>query len=166
MLRLQKRAFGQSLEPVRIWAHSPPLLRRFLGFQRGLERRSSPLDPALRALVTVQVSRIHHCAFCMDYTSYRVLQREKGSQIKLDDLDHAETSDRFSEQEKAALAYTDAVARPEREVDDALFARLQEQFSHEAIVELTALIGLQSLSASFNAALDIPSQGLCERPTD
>ena len=31
----------------------------------------------------------------------------------------------------------------------------------EAITEMTALIGFQNLSARFNAALDIPSQGLC-----
>ena len=32
--------------------------------------------------------------------------------------------------------------------------------------ELTALIGLQNLSARFNSAMAIPAQGLCRIPTD
>ena len=31
--------------------------------------------------------------------------------------------------------------------------------------QLTALIGLQNLSARFNAAMAIPAQGLCQIPT-
>ena len=37
-------------------------------------------------------------------------------------------------------------------------------FSDEALTELTALIGLQNLSARFNSAMDIPAQGLCRIP--
>jgi len=34
----------------------------------------------------------------------------------------------------------------------------------DAIVELTALIAFQNMSSKFNAALDLPAQGLCELP--
>ena len=49
-------------------------------------------------------------------------------------------------------------------VDDALFARLREAFGPEAIVELTAGIALQNLSARFNAALGAEAEGFCELP--
>jgi alkylhydroperoxidase family enzyme len=166
MLWLQNRRFGRPLGPVSVWAHSPVLLRHFLKFQRGLERRKSPLPAALRALITVQVSRIHHCAFCQDYNSYRLLQREKGATVKLSALDDVENSAYFSDAEKAALAYAAAVCHPDRKVEDTLFARLRDCFNDQQIVELTALIGVQSLSASFNAALDIPAQGICELPPE
>lgn len=37
-------------------------------------------------------------------------------------------------------------------------------FDARALTELTALIGLQNLSARFNAAMAIPAQGLCKIP--
>ena len=37
-------------------------------------------------------------------------------------------------------------------------------FDAQALTELTALIGLQNLSARFNSAMDIPAQGLCRIP--
>ncbi len=49
-------------------------------------------------------------------------------------------------------------------VDDALRARLATHFDAQALTELTALIGLQNLSARFNSAMDIPAQGLCRIP--
>ena len=51
-------------------------------------------------------------------------------------------------------------------VDDALRDRLAGQFDARALTELTALIGLQNLSARFNSAMAIPAQGLCRIPTD
>ena len=38
---------------------------------------------------------------------------------------------------------------------------LKRHFTDDAITEMTALIAFQNLSARFNAALDIPAQGLC-----
>ncbi|HAI2645163.1 TPA: hypothetical protein HJJ11_001286 [Escherichia coli] len=49
-------------------------------------------------------------------------------------------------------------------VDDALRVRLATHFDAQALTELTALIGLQNLSARFNSAMDIPAQGLCRIP--
>ena len=51
-----------------------------------------------------------------------------------------------------------------RQVDDALRTRLAAHFDAQALTELTALIGLQNLSARFNSAMDIPAQGLCRIP--
>jgi alkylhydroperoxidase family enzyme len=38
------------------------------------------------------------------------------------------------------------------------------RFDAQALTELTALIGLQNLSARFNSAMAIPAQGLCQIP--
>ena len=47
------------------------------------------------------------------------------------------------------------------DVDEALFRRLQAAFTAEAIVELTAVIAFQNMSARFNAALQADSYGFC-----
>ncbi len=64
-----------------------------------------------------------------------------------------------------ALAYADAVTLSGRDVDDALFARLHDQFDDDAIVELTAAIAWENASSKFNRALRVPSQGLWKRGT-
>lgn len=73
------------------------------------------------------------------------------------------TSPHYSEPERVALAYADAITFTDRDVDDALFARLQQHFSDDAIVELTAIIAWENSSSKFNRALRVPSQGLWKR---
>ena len=79
-------------------------------------------------------------------------------------LEESATSPLFSEPERAALAYADAITRSDRDVDDALFARLQEHFDDDDIVELTATIAWENASSKFNRALRVPAQGLWRRP--
>lgn len=160
MYRRQRKRYGFELIPTQIWGRQPILLRRFLAFFRALERRQSPLDPVLRALVTVRVSQINHCGFCIDFNSMRVLKG--GGQAKLEALSDFETSKHFTNKEKAALAYADGFTHSNSEPDDALFERLRAHFDDDAIVELTGLIAFQNMSSKFNAALDLPAQGLCE----
>jgi alkylhydroperoxidase family enzyme len=65
----QKRKYGQVLEAAMLWGRSP---RLFLGgaiLYGMIDRRSSPIEPALRSLITVRVSQINHCAFCVDLNS-------------------------------------------------------------------------------------------------
>ena len=40
-----------------------------------LDRKSTPIAPALRSLVTVCVSQINHCAFCIDIDSATLIKR-------------------------------------------------------------------------------------------
>ena len=63
-----------------------------------------------------------------------------------------------------ALEYAEAVTAAGVQVPDDLFARLQQRFDDDSIVELTALIAFQNLSRKFNSALGVPAQGFCELP--
>jgi len=94
----------------------------------------------------------------------RVLQQE-GQEAKLDDVHDFETSNAFTEQEKAAMAYAEAMTFSDRNVTDEMVDRLRPHFDDDAIVELTALIAFQNASSKFNAALDLPAQGLCKMRT-
>jgi len=73
------------------------------------------------------------------------------------------TSPLFSEAERVALEYADAMTITGREVSDELFARLREHYDENQIVELTATIAWENCSSKFNRALRIPSQNLWER---
>ena len=73
------------------------------------------------------------------------------------------TSPLYSETERVALEYADAMTLSGREVSDALFARVRRAYSDDALVELTAIIAWENASSKFNRALRIPSQGLWKR---
>lgn len=67
----------------------------------------------------------------------------------------------FDERERAALEFADAVTLRSAAIEADVSERLQRLFDTDAIVELTALIAFQNLSAKFNAALGVPPQGFC-----
>jgi len=69
----------------------------------------------------------------------------------------------YTDAERAALAYADAMTITGRDVSDELFARLREFYSDDEIVELTETIAWENASSKFNRALRIPSQGLWKR---
>ncbi len=66
----------------------------------------------------------------------------------------------YSEAERVALAYADAITITGRDVSDELFARLREFYHDDEIVELTAIIAWENSSSKFNRALRVPSQKL------
>jgi len=145
---LHRRHYGEVLSPIRWWGRIPLvfyLVSMFVGY---LERKRSPLDPVLRSLVSARVAQLCLCEFCIDITNMKLAERSGGS-AKL-----------------RALEYAEAASMTPPVVDDALRDRLAGQFDARALTELTALIGLQNLSARFNSAMAIPAQGLCRIPTD
>lgn len=73
------------------------------------------------------------------------------------------TSPLYSDRERAALEYADAITLSERDVDDDLFARVRRFFEDDALVELTAIVAWENASSKFNRALRVPSQGLWKR---
>jgi AhpD family alkylhydroperoxidase len=127
---------------------------------RALDRKTSHIDPELRSLVQVLISRINSCEFCIDLNSFSGL-KHGATQEKLDSLLAFEQSPLFSEQEKAALCYATAVTHSERKIDAATIALLRQHFVDQAIVELAALIAYQNMCSKFNAALAIQAHGFC-----
>ena len=80
------------------------------------------------------------------------------AKIRALDADHYAASPHFGEPERAALAYADAITRSDHDVDDALFAGLQQHFTANAIIELTATIAWENASSKFNRALRVPAK--------
>jgi AhpD family alkylhydroperoxidase len=160
---LQRRRYGRELEPARLWGRTPRVFLAMTLMYRALERKSSPLEPALRSLVQVRVSQINWCGFCIDMNSALSLARGI-HRDKLEALGQAAESPVFRDHEKAALAYAESMTRGTAHGDAALVAGLQQHFNDDQIIELTALIAYQNLSSKFNAALGVPAQGFCINP--
>ena len=156
----QKRKYGQVQSPMWAWGRQPGIMFVFLLLIGRFKRLASP-DGLLRTLLSVRILQINHCDFCVDFNAHNFLAAH-GAHEKIDCIDHwLEHPEIFSEEERAALAYAKVVTLN----DDAGAARamteLKRIFKDDAIVAITAWIGVQNLSSKFNDALGIPMQGFC-----
>ncbi len=152
------------LSPIRWWGRIPWLFYPVSLFVGYIERRRSPLDPVLRSLVSARIAQLCHCEFCIDITSMILAARSVAGTSCWRSPTGAAV--RCSAKKSApALAYAEAATQTPPALDDALRSAMAAHFDARALTELTALIGLQNLSARFNAAMAIPAQGLCQIPT-
>jgi AhpD family alkylhydroperoxidase len=163
LFALQRRHYGRVLEPARLWGRTPRAFFTMALMYSALDRKSSPIEPALRSLLQVRISQINGCSFCVDLNAATGLKRGATAE-QFAALAQFETAPVFSARENAALAFAEAVTRSDRRPDAALIARLRAHFDDDAIVELAALIAYQNMSSKFNAALGVPAQGFCRVP--
>jgi len=82
------------------------------------------------------------------------------SEEKIDALTNYATSSLYSEAERIALEFADAMTITGRDVSDELFVRLRSFYDEDAVTELTATIAWENASSKFNRALRVPSQQL------
>lgn len=161
----QRRNYGQVLVPGLLWGRVPRVFMAVAVLYGVLDRWRSRIDPVLRSLVTVRVSQLNWCRFCVDINS-ATLARRTGSMDKVQALEHWRDSPLFDARERDVLEYAEAMTRSDQQVTDDMMHRLREHFDENAIVELTGLIAFQNLSSKFNSALDVPPQGFCRLPGD
>ncbi len=157
----QKKTYGQVLTPGLIWGRSPKVFAAVALLYGAVNRKKSPIPPALRSLITLRVAQINWCQFCVDINTATLLKRS-GSMDKIDVLENWRESDVFDGKEKATLEYAEAMTSSGSKVTDQMVEQLRKYFDDDGIVELTGLIAFQNLSSKFNNALDIPAQGFCK----
>lgn len=159
----QKRRYGEVLQAALVWARRPRLFLAVAFLYGMIDSRRSPIPPALRSLLTVRVSQINHCPFCVDINA-RTLLRRGVPEEKVLALADWRTSPLFDEPERAALAFAEAMTESGAGVTDSIFEEVQRHFDEDAIVELAALVAFQNMSSKFNATLGVPPQGFCRLP--
>jgi len=150
---------GSGIEPMEIWAHQPKMMMGMGRFNQAI-RKGKTVDERIRNLVELKGAQMIGCEFCVDLGS-QVCRNSGMSDEELLALPRYQSSDRFTDREKAALDYAVAVMRTPVEVTDELFARMQAYFSDKQIVEITALLTLVNVDR-FNAAFGIRSAGFSE----
>ena len=115
----------------------------------------SRIERPLNDLVKIRASQINGCAYCIDmHTKDARLAGETEQRIYA--LSAWRETPFFSERERAALEWTEAVTRlADSHVPDDLFERVKAEFSEDEIVALTfAVVVINSwnrLAVSFRA---------------
>lgn len=103
------------------------------------------IDPKLRHLVKLRASQINGCAFCVKMHLAEA-RKDGESDDRLDRVVVWAHVDDFSDREKAALAWTEALTYLDRGADHtAVKQRLKEHFSDPEIAALTATIAMINL---------------------
>jgi alkylhydroperoxidase family enzyme len=147
---------GSGIEPMEIWAHQPKMMMGMGRFNQAV-RGGKAVSERIRNLVELKGAQMIGCEFCVDLGS-QICRNSGMSDSELLALPRYQSSDLFTEQEKAALDFTVGVMRTPVEVTDEVFARMKEHFSDKQIVEITALLTLVNTDR-FNAAFGIGSAG-------
>ena len=161
ILFFQRRKFGFDLNPTKAWGVVPRLMLGMNFFFKLLASKSAKIDAGLRTLISVKISQINNCEFCVDMNSHLFFE-SKGETEKIHQLKQWQESTVYSLKEKVALEYAETMTITGRSVSKELQTKLLEHFKKEEIIELTAIIAYQNLSSKFNSALDIKPNGFCE----
>ena len=121
----------------------------------GLEKavRESGLEPSLLDLIKLRASQINGCAYCLDM-HWKDARARGESEQRLYSLDAWRETSYYTERERAALAWTEAVTQiAVNHVPDELYEQVRPHFSEEELVNLTlavvAINGWNRLAISF-----------------
>lgn len=160
---LARRRYGQEVDSLNIVARAPAMLVPYIMASQ-LGHANTALAADTRALAMHLVASQNGCAWCMDF-GLSTFVREGVSLEKLQTVADYATDERFSEAERAALAYADVVTAGTGQVSDAVFDALRPHFSEREIVELTVSIAIENFYNRINGPLQIDAQSFCTMPT-
>lgn len=117
---------------------APEAVRAMAALERYLA--TSRIERSLRELVKLRASLLNGCAYCIDMHTKDARALGETEQ-RLYSLAAWHETPFYSERERAALAWTDAVTRVgDTHVPDEVFAATRAQFSEEELVDLTMVV--------------------------
>jgi AhpD family alkylhydroperoxidase len=119
---------------INLFTLAPSALKAMINLSQTVKQGS--LGPRLVELVNLRVSQQNGCGVCVDM-HWRDLVRQGADPRHLNSVAAWRESPFFSERERAALAWADAVnALPHRDDTDVAWPALREHFSDAEIAEL------------------------------
>lgn len=117
---------------------APGVMEAMLNFSNYLHHSS--LDEPLVNLICLRASQINGCAYCIDM-HWKDLRTGGETEQRLYGLDAWEESPYYSDRERAALAWTDAVTKlHEGHVPDEVYERVRKAFSEKELADLTLAV--------------------------
>src|SRR3954469_11793240 len=123
------------LNPAKI---APGIYEAMLGMAAYL--RKSSLDENLINLISLRASQMNGCAYCIDM-HWKDLRAAGEGEQKLYGLDAWRESPYYSDRERAALAWTEAVTDVQKgHVPDEVYESVRQSFGEQELADLTLAI--------------------------
>lgn len=116
--------------------------------------RTGVLDHSIKELCRLYVSRSVTCEYCGNQRSMKATRNGAVVEDQVQDLLEFEKSAKYSEQQKAALAYAEAIVW-RLDTNDAFWNRMHATFTEPELVELGCMIGLTLGQQSWLRLLNI-----------
>jgi len=138
----------------------PEALNAMLALSKAVDRavEKTGLPPQLIDLVNYRVSQLNGCAFCLDMHSKDLRARGETEQRLYMIGAWREAPHLYSDRERAALAWAEAVTRLEnQEVPDAVYDATSQKFSEAELAQLTLAIVAINGWNRFNVAFHTPA---------
>ena len=139
-------------ESSAVRAHVPGAFWSFANSWRDIFH-NGVCDHAIKELARLYVSRSVKCEFCGNQRSIKAFTG-KLEEAQADDLIDFEKSPKYTERQKSALAYAEAITW-RLDTDDAFWARMHQHFSEPELVELGCFIALTMGQQSWLRLLNI-----------
>lgn len=109
-------------------------------FKTGMYLNKSAIDHKLQELIKYRVSQINGCAYCLDMHHKEAIALGESEQ-RLYSLAAWKECPYYSDKERAALAYAEAVTKVhQQEITDDVFQPLTKFFNNAEIADLTMAI--------------------------
>ncbi|MGN6343220.1 MAG: carboxymuconolactone decarboxylase family protein [Ginsengibacter sp.] len=117
----------------------------------------SSLEPQLINLIDFRVSQINGCAYCLDMHS-KDLRAAGETEQRLYTIAAWREAPFYSERERAALAWAEAVTRlKDANVPDEIYEEARRQFSEEELIDLTVAVTTINTYNRINIAFRTPA---------
>ena len=156
--RYARRRYGAVPEPIAVSRHSPRLFWASVVAESANEMAAGVLPKRLRQLAVYRTATVVGCSWCVDFGT--MLQRLDGLDVdRLQHIDEYATSPLYTDDERLALAYADAMTAQPMTVTDDQVAALEQALGRGGLVELTHAIALENMRGRANSALGITDQG-------
>jgi len=134
----------------------PEAYKAMLALSQAVEKTG--LTPQLIYLVNYRVSQLNSCAFCLDMHSKDLRARGETEQRLYMISAWREAPHLYSDRERAALAWAEAVTRLEDgQVSDEVYEIARQEFSQAELVQLTLAIVVINGWNRFNVAFRTPA---------
>jgi AhpD family alkylhydroperoxidase len=117
---------------------APGVYKAMLGLETYLHQ--SGLEIPLLHLIKLRASQVNGCAYCIDM-HWKDLRAAGENEQRLYGLDAWRESPYYSDRERAALAWTEAVTRvAETHVPDEVYAEIRPHFTEKELADLTLAV--------------------------
>ena len=126
---------GPEFQAIR--AHVPGVMASFTKTREWIYH-NGVLDFEFKELLRAYIALSGDCTYC---SNQGVAREIRGSQQQLDQLFNYQTSDQYSDREKLAMRYADAIMWNPESADEAMWKELRAEFTEPELVELGYWIG-------------------------
>jgi alkylhydroperoxidase family enzyme len=154
-----RRRFGAVLDPGRVMAHNPRVLKTYVREELSAEKWKR-VPSGLKSLAAMSAAATVGCAWCMDF-GYWQSTIGGADPAKIRDIRQWRESTAYTEPERAVIEYAEAMSVTPPMVEDSHVVRLRAFLDEAQVVELTMTIAIENQRSRFNAALGLSSQRLC-----